>query len=269
MPKRIKKPAVRPEVRRQWFKRFEEDGETPPRIAETEGYDVRTVRKQIELARQEREEREARTMVLRGALEQHYADLVAYAETLDAEITKASLPLDARSVRLQSALRQHLPRSPLWKALDRVERLNVEINNVEKRLEDALPDVVKEGGLDHFGSGYSESGLDIEGAVGGLIHYLKHSGDTVPPVPKVMTLKEGVNEVYIGPWKCSVTPSDQIPDVETFMKDMMSKVITLPDSEELKNRLAALHRAIEAIREELATITMKRIVPGRCKYCPL
>ena len=33
MPKRVKKPAVRPEVRRQWFKRFEEDGESPPEIA--------------------------------------------------------------------------------------------------------------------------------------------------------------------------------------------------------------------------------------------
>ncbi len=58
---RIKKPAVRPELRREWLRRNETEGESPPEIAKQDGYDVRTVRKQIEIERQER--------VLTGELE--------------------------------------------------------------------------------------------------------------------------------------------------------------------------------------------------------
>ena len=87
MARRIKKGAVRPELCKQWLRRFEEDGESPPHIAEADGYDVRTVRKQIEKAMQEREMREARVMVLRDALEKHYKDLYTFAETLDSSIS--------------------------------------------------------------------------------------------------------------------------------------------------------------------------------------
>ncbi len=79
MRRRTKKPAVRPEVRRQWLRRFEEYGESPPEISKADGYDVRTVRKQIEYAREERELREARAMVLRNDLERHYSDLCEFA----------------------------------------------------------------------------------------------------------------------------------------------------------------------------------------------
>ena len=86
-----KRPLVEPAKRREWFKRFEEDGESAAEIARSVGYDVRTVRKQIELMRQERESREARFTVLRQALEKHYADLISFAEKLDSGILQSSL----------------------------------------------------------------------------------------------------------------------------------------------------------------------------------
>ena len=82
MAKRIKKPLVMPEKRREWYKRSEEEGESAPQIAKADKYDVRTVRKQIEIEKQEREIREARSVVLRSALENHYRDLCRYAEGL-------------------------------------------------------------------------------------------------------------------------------------------------------------------------------------------
>ena len=44
MKKPTRKPAVRQEMRRRWFQRYEEDGESALHIAETDGYDVRTFR---------------------------------------------------------------------------------------------------------------------------------------------------------------------------------------------------------------------------------
>ena len=111
MVKRIRKPAVKPEVRRQWLRRYEEEGESPPQIARADSYDVRTVRKQIGAERQERERRDARSVVLRHALEQHYADLYSFAQKLDLQLTMEGSTLDMmRGDRMWSALREHLPR---------------------------------------------------------------------------------------------------------------------------------------------------------------
>ena len=116
MARRIKKPAVRPELRRQWLRRYEEDGESPPEIAKADGYDVRTVRKQIEVERQERERREARSTVLRQALEKHYADLCDFAQKLDLELARVGGSLlMLKNDPMWSALREHLPRSTIWK----------------------------------------------------------------------------------------------------------------------------------------------------------
>ena len=71
MGKRTKKPPVRPEVRKDWLNRYEKDGESPPQIAKSDGYDVRTVRKQLQEAQREREIREGRLTVLRKAIEGH------------------------------------------------------------------------------------------------------------------------------------------------------------------------------------------------------
>jgi len=92
MPKRIKKPLLPPVMRRDWLRRFEEDGLPASEIARSDHYDVRTVRKQIELMLQEREGRETRLLVLRQALERHYADLVSFAEKLDSEMTQSICP---------------------------------------------------------------------------------------------------------------------------------------------------------------------------------
>ena len=53
MVKRIKKPAITPEVRLDWLRRYEEDRESPPQIAEKDKVDVRTVRRHITLAREQ------------------------------------------------------------------------------------------------------------------------------------------------------------------------------------------------------------------------
>ena len=96
MRRRGKRPAAPPNTYREWLQRSER-GETPPEIAKADGYDVRTVRRNLELARQEREQREARSVVYSRALEDHYADLVVFAARLDSRLKQGpQMPVQER-----------------------------------------------------------------------------------------------------------------------------------------------------------------------------
>ena len=73
MAKRIKKPPVLLEQRHDWLRRNEDFGETPPKIAAKDGFDVRTVRTQLERARQERDQAEQGSNFLLDSLTTHLA----------------------------------------------------------------------------------------------------------------------------------------------------------------------------------------------------
>jgi len=125
MTHRIKKPAVKPELRRQWLYRNESLGESPPQIATADGYDVRTVRSQLEIEVREREQKEARAVVLRKALENHYADLCTFAQKLDSHVIGKSGSLQMlREDPMWGALREHQSRAKIWKNLERWESLH-------------------------------------------------------------------------------------------------------------------------------------------------
>jgi len=144
MRRRSRKPPVKPEVRRAWLRRYEENGDSPPQIAAADSFDVRTVRKQIELARQEREVREARSTVLRNAVENHYRDLCKLSEELDTEIKQDRIiPSQLKDSRMLSALREHMPRSPLWKKLGRWDSVLEEIANLEDDIREQLREEIE------------------------------------------------------------------------------------------------------------------------------
>jgi len=268
MAKRIKKPLVKPETRRQWLKRFEEDGESPPQIAKTDHYDVRTVRKQIEMARQEREAREARSVVLRQALEKHYGDLVSFVQGLDADIVRASRPMGARSDRLWIALHEHLPRSPLWKLIDRMERLNDELTSIDKRAEERMHSEVQNRSSLAFSSKPGDAGFNADGLRGAVLYHLSLEAPWQGKF-EVTSVKEQMAEIRYGSWACAVVPNKQVEDIQKFIAGLMDEISRWPEHEDRKRVLADRRRVTEAIGEELATIILRRIVPGRCKYCPV
>ena len=143
MKKRIKK-SVTPELRQGWLSRYEA-GETPPKIADSDHFNVRTVRKHVDLARQERDSREARSAVLRGALEQHYHDMYELAQEMESNIiTGRPVSMDPQEDRRISALRQHLPRSPLWNNIPKWNRTIEEINELAKSMKDRIETELKQ-----------------------------------------------------------------------------------------------------------------------------
>ena len=49
----------------------------------------------------------------------------------------------------------------------------------------------------------------------------------------------------------------------------MAQVCQWPEYEELRKTLSERAKVTAAISEELATIILKRVIPGHCKYCPV
>lgn len=269
MTKRIKKPLVKPAMQRDWLKRFEEEGQSAAEIAKADRYDVRTVRKQIELARQEREGREARFVVLRQALEKHYADLISFAEKLDSGMINSSLPMELKSDRMWVALHEHLPRSPLWKMIDKIERLNDEVRDIQNRSEQRLREKVAKESPFALVSQPGEPGLFDKTLIGAMNYHLQANAPCALLELKTSHISEALTGVHYGGWFCAAVPPDQVSKVEEFITGLMSQVCQWPEYEELKRTLAEWARIIEAAREELATIILRRVISGRCRYCPV
>lgn len=264
MPKPKNKPAVAPELARQWLKRLEEDGETPPQIAKKDHYDVRTVRKQIEKVRQEREKREARLTVFRNALEEHNNDLVSFASRIDEEVSQFSVSSSTKLDRLYKALRQHLPRSPLWKAIDKLDDMSGEIITLRRLLEEKLQ--VK---VDTEMLGLEKTKIFPDSITGVLLHRLEIPKEELLPALKRNPVHEGETEIRYGGWNCAVGPNYQTPQAEKFVSDLVAQAMVLPESADMRQQLDQRRKVIETIREELATIKLRRLVPGQCKYCPI
>ena len=274
MARKSRKPPVKPEMRRAWLKRYEEDGESPPQIAVADSFDVRTVRKQIALAYEERERREARTAVLRNAVESHYRDICRFAEELKTEINAESIITSTLKTNpLWSALKQHIPRSPLWKKLDRwdqaLDELSVLDNNTQQHLTEVLQ---AEPRLTEI------LAADEEGVIPGMVFALSlqmkqwargRKGLDIDQNFRVEPAQEGFVTVSYGAAHMGKVKEEHADIIRETLVDFESKVTTWKEYGNMVKLFAEMKRLKAILHEELTIITLRRIVPGKCKYCPL
>jgi hypothetical protein len=273
MAKRIKKPTVKLEQRQEWLRRYEA-GESPPKIAENDGFDVRTVRRHIEQAKQEKEVREARLIVLRSALESHYTAFCRLAEKLDAEIAREEkIPISLREDRLWSALRQHLPRSPLWSYLNKWDELHEELAGLEKDIVKRLTEALKSDARLKKISSADGKGI-IPGLVAALTFQMKswaqeHMGLTLKDNFRIEYASEGFVNLHYGLAFMDSVNKDYVATIKQILSDFESKIIDGEEYGRLQKLFKDLGRLKQNLRDELAIITMRRVVPGRCRYCPI
>jgi len=278
MAKRTKKPPVKPEIGRAWLRRNEENGESPPQIATTDGYDVRTVRKQIETAKQEREAREARSLVLRNALERHYDDLRNLAEKLNSQISGLDNVMPSPDDDLlEAALRQHLPRSPMWSYMLKRQSLQQKSDEQLKKIESVIEQAAK---ADRRLTPLVTAGLNgvIHGIVTALVAQARQwSHGSMGLNLKDNLAMEPVGEGFVNlHWGFSQMGKMDKEHAEEYVKivlevlgDLESNLREWEAYRDLEKTIAEIGRLGRKLREELAVIRLRRIVPGRCKYCPL
>ncbi len=278
MTKRTRKPPIKPELRREWLRRNEENGESPPQIAANDRYDVRTVRKQIELAKQERESREARSLVLRNALEHHYDDLRNSAEKLNSQISGlGDVPQSQDDDLLEAALRQHLPRSPIWSYMSKWQSLHQKSDEQLQKLTNLIDQAAK---ADSRLKLFVDTGLNgvILGIVAALTSQAKYwSLGNNGLNPKGNLLMEPAGEGFVslryGAFHMGKMDTEHAERYKKIVRDVLGDMEShLRDWEayhDLEKTGAEIGRVGRKLREELAVIRLRRIVPGRCRYCPL
>lgn len=263
MTKPKEKESVGPEIRREWLRRSEEGGETPPAIAKRDGYDVRTVRKALVKAGQEREFREARVLVFRGAIEGHYADLRDFAKQIETEMNE-SKPIFTMLMRdpLWNSLKQHLPRSPMWRAIDKLEYFDQEIGRIQKPLEQKLQEKVV---LTDISNLY---GLNSEGIAGAILHRIKILEGSYVPEFKTNLTTEGETQITFGPFPLAVVRDKSVSTTINLISELMAGAVASLASQTIRELLEEKRKAVKTIKEELVVIRLQRIVKGRCRYCP-
>lgn len=274
MPKRIKKPPVEPEVRKKWLERFERDGESARQIATKDGFDVRTVRKHVQLAQQEREIRKARLTVLRNAIERHYGDLCQFAGKLDAEITREEpISSSLKDDRMWLALWQHLPRSPLWNGIVKWNRLLEELGkltgDVKMRLKseieaDArLKPILGTGGGEVISAMVEVLTFQCQSRARGW------TGLDVKESFEVKPDREEMADIQCGFAAMGKVPKKEVATIKEVLADFESNVTDWEQYDSMKKLFTEVQRLKLDLQDELAIISLRRIVPGKCRYCPL
>jgi hypothetical protein len=253
MAKRIKKPLVEPGKRREWFRLYEEEGHSPSKIAKDFGYDVRTVKRAIDLERQEREKKETRYLVLRNATERHYADLCDFAKKLDSQlgsdrITRAVEKEDP----LWAALREHLPRSIIWKNLDKWEMLRQEIQQLNIQIEKLLESKI-DSALEVQQTSYA-AGLGNRFFYA-LIPHIREAAQARPEILKKFDLEK--------------IPESKDPKIKEIIEGILQEVEGWGQYNLLVQSSKELRQVNRILHDELLVIQMRRVVPGHCRYCPV
>ena len=273
MAKRTRKPPVKPEKAREWLKRNEEMGESPPQIARSDGYDVRTVRKQLERMRQERELREAKQVVLRQALEKHYADICAFAENLMAKFVlgnPSEVPVMLKGDPMWKAMREHLPRSSIWRditAWDRlVEGFRLSAGAVMERTRSKTE---AKTGL-KFVSSPKEIAL-IEGLPKAIVFHLQslvEGGQGANAFTFSRTKTQTGIRLEWGAFTIGNVPEDKVEQVQEACLCLMKEATSWEENEALSKQIRELAKVWEDLKEEITRIILRRVVEGKCRYCP-
>jgi len=271
MTKRIKKPAIKPEKRLEWLRRVEKEGETLTHIVESDSVDIRTVRKHVELARLERDVQHARSEVLRNALEGHFRDLLDTVRSVEKQVFgESQVSLEQP---LMSGLRQHMPRSPLWENLRKWNRTLIELAELEDVIRKKIQQAIEaDGRLNGIVSQVADG--VIKAAVDVLVYQMKewargreglkidrdiHTQKTEPGRVIMRYGSSHFGEIEEGQVEIIKTV---LIDFESGLKDQSEYL----EMEKLYNRLGRLKKSIGEI---MTVVLLRRIVPGRCKFCPL
>jgi len=275
MTKRWKKPPVKAEVRREWLRRYEEDGESPPQIAQADSFDVRTVRSQIERAKEEREVRVARASVLRSSVERHFADLCELSKKINGAVAREdTLLAQFKDDRMYQAMRQHLPRSPIWKYLDRWDNLLNDIDSQQIAIKNRLDSIIKANKKlnNLLSSGEAERVRD------GLVVAFSYQTEQWARGLKGLDInenfieepaEEGCSNLSYGRARMDNVRNEHIAIIKEVIIAFESKIRRWQEYEDLRGLYTEFLRLKSKLQDELAVIIYRRTVPGRCKYCSI
>ena len=67
---------------------------------------------------------------------------------------------------------------------------------------------------------------------------------------------------------CATVAESETEATVEFLYDLQTRITHWPEADEITRVLRELNRVTHELQEELATMILRRVVPGRYKYCP-
>jgi hypothetical protein len=267
---RGKKPAVDYLKRHDWLEQYRR-GSSPPTIAKKDGYDVRTVRKNLDIAQQELEGSEARTMVYRDALQKHYGDLCSFTEKVDAAVANEQPVSQSLNERMWSALHQHIPANPLWRLLGRWNTLLKECREQRNEFKVQIKQILRSDR--EITERFSGRNILIEGLAQALLFQAVQQARQVPNLDVVKDLNiESVDNQTLGrygPFGLGPVEESELDSIQKIIQRLEIGIINFDGYEKLKQIETDLLNIKKELQDNLAVIIFRRIVPGSCRYCPI
>jgi hypothetical protein len=197
-----------------------------------------------------------------------------FAEKLDAEIKQDKIiPSQLKDGRMCSALREHMPRSPLWKKLDRREHVLEEIANLKDDISEQLREEIKSDLRLNEIVAAGEDGV-IPGMVEALNFQMERwargwKGLDIKDNFKVEPAGEGFVKVRYGSFNMGEVKEEHATPIREVLIDLESEITGWEQYDKMQGLFTELQRLKLGLRDELTVIKLRRIVPGRCKYCPM
>ncbi len=270
MPGKLR-PRVDPNLAEEWRYRIDEKGDTYKGMASKIGYDVRTIRKYVDLARRERNAKEAAAMVWRGAIESHYRDLCKLVERIEDEVKSESRIIgEMTEPYLWKGLKQHLPRNPLWKQMDRWNSLLNETDVLQSKALKKIERMVKK-------DSKKDNILSKDSGSSGTAAFLQHQlrqwsrGGPELDIDSCFVVEKREGDLItgrFGAFHFGEFPKSYLDKIKSKLRSY-EKVIKswseLKDIRQLRDELKATR---EKISDEVAIIRYRRVIAGHCIYCP-
>ena len=273
MSRKAKQPSVSPAKAQDWLNRKEKLGERPPQIGRADGYDVRTVRKKIAEEEHKRDLREARQNVVRSALEKHFADIGAHAGKLRTVLGKAQpsyVPLEYFSEPLHMSLRQHLPRLKMWDNLSELRLVSQRFNGAERALRQKIEKETRARPGLSFSASLKKQGV-YEGWGEALINHARAISEGRPGLSAVEYREEETEygiRLERGAYTLALTSRAKMSMLKRAFQEMMDEITDWGEYAELADAVGRFNELKEAISADLTMVILRRVVPGRCRYCP-
>jgi hypothetical protein len=269
-----RRTAVSPSERRKWLEEYENHvGITE--ISRRARRDIRIVKRNIDVAREERLVAQARVEFFRGRLESHHQDLLSQVDRLKKEFSALQPApvkfgrLGSTEYRILSALREHVKQQKLGNLLNGYE---TKVVTYSREREFALRRVsVREKEVTE----QNLAGVNVQPWSESLFHHLEYaswSDSTWEDQFRIEQINEGegivLYFVYYGGLELTKTPVANaiLEPLQKAYEDMVAKARCewIP----LANQMLELKRLSADIIYEFDTLILKRMVGGQCDLCP-
>ena len=259
---------VSPVERRNWLAEFEQ-GTSVSEIATRAKRAVSAVRTHIEVARNERDQGDAKAHLTRKAYEDHYQDLLDAAELIRSKASEwkagpVSLPADTRSQLLVAALEQHAPSLPLWEKWDTIESMSRGLAQVQSEIKNQVAQEAASRFPELNADGITSSIVTLIGLPLGLESEVEGWYRTEKD-DRGLSLIWGAHQLASG-----AADAARIQEIRSCHSALSTDPNSIA-SDSIRRYQGLVGRGNTAekdLDEEVERLQLRRVLPGRCSLCP-